>query len=1090
MSPVPGVAPLVGGPTPRPETGRRLKPSPTLIAALACRRITDGPEHVILVTTSEARADDIGRVLAAMAGEAVEVMALPPWDCLPYDHASPSRESQGRRLLVLDRLERASGKVVLVVSPEAAMQRLPPRTASQASFDLRVGEPLDRDALKAFADRTGYVVDDRVDEPGEIAFLGEVIDLFPAAADRPVRASLVDERIETLKWYDPITQRTEDAIDRLTLQGASELHLSDDEIREPGIEHGLARVAGTLETLFERMDAATVLVEADAAQRCGRFLAQVAEAHETARVFGGADVAPAAPSALYLSELEADAALARGEAIDAGDVADPLPAFATERRPGKALAAYIQDQSIKGRRIVLSATAPELQAMRRLLARQTVDVPSSPSRWDEIVAAGSGSVSTFVADPSAGFDDADLDLTVLTATEVLGGRLGPSRTTAQILSGEIELRTGDVVIHEDHGLGVLTALERVTVGGFERDVLRLAYHGGTTVLAPVEDLGRVWRYGSEPDAVTLDRIGADAWRKRRAEVSAQIDETAQRLVVLTRERDEAAADPVTPPAAAYAAFASRFPFPESPDQTAAIAGVLDDLASGRPMNRLVCGDVGFGKTEVALRAAAAVALAGRQVMVAAPTTVLARQHYETFRRRFKEIGIEVAHLSRLVDGAEAKAVKAGLADGSVRVVVGTQTLAGDTITFADLGLVVIDEEQRFGAKMKDALRAQAPHALTMTATPIPKTLQSALVGLLDVSVIASPPARRRPIRTALAAFDAASLRTALLREKRRRGQAFVVCPRIEDLEPMQARLQTLVPELSVTVAHGKMSPAEVDDAMVGFAEGRGDILLATNIIESGLDVPRANTMVVWRPDRFGLAQLHQLRGRVGRGRMQGFAFLLTDPEDEVSDSTRARLSALEAFDRLGSGFAISARDLDMRGGGDLVGDDQAGHMRMIGAALYQQVLERAVRLARGEEAIPPPAPLKVDETAFIPEAFIPDATLRINLYARLSQVTSPAAVDALEDEIADRFGPPPPEVVKLLGAARIGAMAAEAGVTAIASGPKATAFTLARAQAVRLRESLPAEGFGRWSEDRLVFDADDTPHDEAFVTSILTRLAA
>ena len=421
--------------------------------------------------------------------------------------------------------------------------------------------------------------------------------------------------------------------------------------------------------------------------------------------------------------------------------------------------------------------------------------------------------------------------------------------------------------------------------------------------------------------------------------------------------------------------------------------------------------------------------------------------------------------------------------------IGTQALAAETIVFADLGLVVI--EQRFGAKMKEGLRARAAHGLTMTATPIPRTLQSALVGLLDVSVIASPPARRRPIRTTLTEFDGASLRTALLREKRRGGQSFVVCPRIEDLEPMATRLGRLVPELSIRKAHGKMPVAEIDTVMVEFAEGEGDILLATNIIESGLDVPRANTIVVWRPDRFGMAQLHQLRGRVGRGRSQGFAYLLTEPDDAVMDGTLARLATLEAFDRLGSGFAISARDLDLRGGGDLVGDDQAGHMKLIGAALYQQVLERAVRLARGEtpmDALPPP---RVDAAAFLPDDYIPDATMRINLYARLARVVSAAEVEALEDEIADRFGPLPNPVAGLLAATRLSALAAEAGVTRIASGPKATAFTLSPARAARLRERLPANDTRRWVEDRLIYDAQvELVHDQAFIAAVLSDLAA
>ncbi len=510
------------------------------------------------------------------------------------------------------------------------------------------------------------------------------------------------------------------------------------------------------------------------------------------------------------------------------------------------------------------------------------------------------------------------------------------------------------------------------------------------------------------------------------------------------------------------------------------------------MNRLVCGDVGFGKTEVALRAAAAVALTGRQVLLAAPTTVLARQHYETFRRRFEGTGVTVAHLSRLVGTAEAAAVRAGLAEGAVQIVIGTQTLADPGLEFADLALAVIDEEHRFGARLKADLAARAPHLLSMSATPIPRTLQGALVGIQDVSIIASPPARRRPIRTFLTDFDAGSVRTVLLREAARGGQSFVVAPRIEDLTPLAAQLGELAPELQVVIAHGKLSVDDMDAVMTGFAEGRGDILLATNIIENGLDVPRANTLLVWRPDRFGLAQLHQLRGRVGRGRRQGFAYLLADPQAPIADATRTRLQTLEALDRLGAGFAISARDLDLRGGGDIVGDEQAGHIRLIGASLYQRVLGRALRVARSEADGDPVRPrLSLPDGGGLPMDYIPDATVRINLYARLAQLTSAEAIDALEEEIEDRFGPLPDAALALLAAARLVALAVAAGVTEVTSGPRATAFGFAPRQAGRLSACLPANDGRRWSGDRLIIEANDgAPHDQAFLESVLAEVAA
>ncbi|RZJ95625.1 MAG: DEAD/DEAH box helicase, partial [Brevundimonas sp.] len=678
---------------------------------------------------------------------------------------------------------------------------------------------------------------------------------------------------------------------------------------------------------------------------------------------------------------------------------------------------------------------------------------------------------------------------VITPSDITGGRIA-RRASGAAAFGETEIRVGDVVIHEDHGLGVLQALERIEADGVERDVLRLEYHGGATILAPVEDFGRIWRYGSEPGAVTLDRLNTQGWIKRRAEVSAQIDATAASMVELARARAASQTPPITPPATAYRRFVAGFPFPESADQSAAISEVLADLASGRPMNRLVCGDVGFGKTEVALRAAAAAALAGRQVLVAAPTTVLARQHYETFRRRFEGTGVSVGHLSRIVDGAEARAVKAGLADGSIHIVVGTQALAAESVVFADLALVVIDEEHRFGARLKAQFAERAPHLLLMSATPIPRTLQSALVGIQDVSLIASPPARRRPVRTFLTEFDPGSARLALMREKARGGQSFVVAPRIEDLAPLASQLATIAPELKVVTAHGKLPADEMDCVMTGFADGDGDVLLATNIIENGLDVPRANTMLIWRPDRFGLAQLHQLRGRVGRGRRQGFAYLLSDPETPIADNTRSRLHTLEALDRLGSGFAISARDLDLRGGGDLVGDEQAGHIRLIGASLYQRVLGRALRLASGESDGDPVRPkLNLASGGGLPEDYVPDATVRINLYARLAQLSTVEDIDALHEEIEDRFGPLPEAAETLLTAARLAVLAMAAGVIEIASGPKATAFTLTPRRRAALEGALKLGDDRRWSSDRLIVDAAARPHGPDFVETVLTELA-
>jgi len=1038
-----------------PEVGRAgapAQPSASWCAqAILEPARTAGPDGLVYVASSERRADEIGRALRAFAPD-VEVLVLPPWDCLPYDRASPSREAMGRRMAVLARLDEvADGPRVLVTSIEALLQKIPPAKATRSAFlRLRKGEALDRDALQAFAERTGYVFDDRIDEPGEIAILGTVVDIFPAGAEAPLRIALdEDDRIQDIRRYDPLSQRTDDALDVALLGPASELILpADGPSRTPGAEHRAPEIYGKMASLLERLPDSVLAFDAKAEGRAADFLDQVAEAHEAREMLAAHDGERLLePAKLYLTLKAFRAAAAKRPKIapDSQSV-ESIPRFSHERNPGRAFADYVSAALDEGHRVLLTGLAHELRPLLRAAKRGLDLAPQTSPDWSSVLRAPAATLLSLEADLDAGFSDPRLRLVVIAAADVLGSRVaqrGDSAPSTSVLA-DPDLRVGDVVIHEDHGLAVLAALERIEVDGLERDALRLEYHGGSHLLAPIEEFGRIWRYGAEREAVSLDRLHTDAWAARKAELSAEIDRTAQHLVELAQARKAKAGVVISPPKAAYARLAARFPFPETPDQATAIDAVLADMSSGQIMNRLVCGDVGFGKTEVALRAASAVGLCGLQVALVAPTTVLARQHFEGVRRRFAGTDIKVGRLSRVASAKEAAAVKAGLADGSIQVVVGTHALAAKDIVFKDLGLVIVDEEQRFGARLKAQLRELAPgaHLLNMTATPIPRTLQMAMVGIEDVSVIATPPARRRPIRTFLAPYDAATVRTALLRERRRGGQSFVVAPRIEDLAPLADEIAKLAPELTVRVAHGELPADEVDEVMVGFAAGEGDVLVATNIIESGLDVPRANTMLVTRADLFGLSQLHQLRGRVGRGRAQGIAYLFYAAGRELPEATRARLSTLEAFDRLGSGLAISARDLELRGAGDLIGDEQAGHLKTIGTALYQRLLDRAVRVAKGELEGPEWTPdLNLGFTGAIPEAYVPDATTRINLYARLARLGSADEVEEFAEELEDRFGPLPVETEALLNIGRIQGLATAARVVRIDAGPKAVALT-------------------------------------------------
>jgi transcription-repair coupling factor (superfamily II helicase) len=1070
-------------------------------ARLAALAEAAGLSGLIHVAGSERRAEALVRALHGLS-PALTVAYLRPWDCLPFDRASPSREIMGRRLQALHTLEQREGPRLLVVTPESAVQRVPPAEVARTAFDLVPGEPLDLDRLASFAASAGYLQDERVDEPGEIAIRGEVVEIFPADREHPVRLDVAEGRIEAVRCYDPVSQRTIDRLDGLRLGPASEVVLSEDaaEERTPGIEHRAPLHHPGQRTVFDLLPKAKVSFAPDAEVRRRAFMDQVAEAHADRAALPGDPPLP--PDRLYLTDEEWTARLNRRGAkadVTVGEGAE-APSFAAEPRPRRAFAAFLKEQVEAGHRVALLATdARDRRGMAGEAERALGLAPKDAQDWAEVLAAQPGAVLTLPVDLERGFLDMEHGAAALTASDLFGGRARAGTGGASVsplLAEQTDLHVGDLVVHWDHGVGRLDGLERVESAALEsaHEAAVVSYHGEQRVLVPAEEIARLWRYGGESGAVSLDRIGGKTWPERRAAIEGEIAQTARALIDLAAKREAAATAPITPPREAYARFAARFPFTETADQATAVEAVLTDLTSGKPMDRLVIGDVGFGKTEVALRAAAAVALAGRQVAVVAPTTVLARQHLETFRRRFAGTGVEVGHLSRLASPPEQKAVKAGLADGSIRLVIGTHAVASDSVRFQDLALLIIDEEQRFGQAMKQTLRAMAEggHVLTLTATPIPRTLQTALVGLQDLSVIATPPARRRPIRTFRTELDDATVRSALLREQRRGGQSFVVVPRIEDMGPMAERLSGLVPELAILSAHGKLPPAEVDETMVRFADGGADVLLATNIIESGLDVPRANTMLVWRADLFGLAQLHQLRGRVGRGRVQGVCYLLTEPGEELAEHTAKRLAALEAFDRLGAGLQLSARDLDIRGAGDLLGEEQAGHMKLIGLELYQHLLALALRQARGEPAEDWTPEIRLEAAGLIPDDYVPEVDLRLNLYARAAKVADEGELDALAEEIEDRFGPPPQPVRDLLALARIRAACRRLNITRIEAGPQAIALSFrGQAAAESALADVGADSGLEWKDGRLIARRpSDTPEARlAVLTAVLDELA-
>ncbi|WP_380871712.1 transcription-repair-coupling factor [Sphingomonas sp. DBB INV C78] len=975
-------------------------------------------ENIVWLADDDQQAEALAAALKALCPDAA-VFFLPSSDALPGDSAPASPANVGARVAVLRALRMhqqsvGRSRLACILSGEAAARRYPPPEAfGRALPRWTVGESIEAGEVTSLLAEIGYVADDRVDEPGEMALRGDVIDIFPADAGLPARIDIADQRIVAIRSYDPVTQRSIGELEALEIGRAA----------EPPLERATSILA--------HLGSARLALSPKADDRRRRFIQLATDAARGRREVDA------------IGQAAWETALSGWRLVRPDERFSAVPRFAESPSPLAALYRFAKPLMDKGRAFVLAGSERDLRFLRgRLGKRLSSDLPLLES-WQDIQALVPGEAASIQMPADRGF--VDDDRLFVAAADLLGSRALINGTDAVVStgwSGDGDIRIGDVVVHEDHGVAIVAGLEPAPSGDESREMIALEFAGGGRRLTASDEADRIWRYGADTDAVTLDKLDGSTWRKRRDAIDAAIAESAADLAALAEARERLVAPVIDPDPAAYERFVSGFPFNETADQARAITAVCDDLARGKPMDRLVVGDVGYGKTEIAMRAAALTALAGYQVVIAAPTTVLVQQHLASFRTRFEAFGITVAGLSRLSSAAEKKAVKAGLADGSIGIVIGTGAVMAGSVRYARPGLIVIDEEQRFGAADKARMRGSGDmHLLTLSATPIPRTLQSALIGLQQISIIATPPARRQPIRTSLDQPDDGRIRTALLREKGRGGQSFLVVPRIEDMAKLAERLGRIVPELGIVAAHGKMATSDIDAVMVGFAQGDGDVLLATNIIEAGLDVPRANTMIIWNADRFGLAQLHQLRGRVGRGNRRGQVILLTAGEDRIAERTMKRLRTLAAFDRLGAGFDISASDLDMRGGGELLGESQAGHIKLIGVDLYQHLLGLALRAARGETIERWSPELNLGASGCLPESWIPEPDARLALYVRLARLESEAGLDAFEEELIDRFGPLPASAERLMVHARVRLAARSARIARIDAGPAAIAIT-------------------------------------------------
>ncbi|MCA8882851.1 MAG: transcription-repair coupling factor, partial [Rhodobacteraceae bacterium] len=723
--------------------------------------------------------------------------------------------------------------------------------------------------------------------------------------------------------------------------------------------------------------------------------------------------------------------------------------FAPERQSEtinifNALADHIKVRKAKGAVVVASYSDGARERLKGLLEDEGVTGLTAITDTRDLPEGGTGPYLA-VWELEHGFE-AD-GLTVISEQDVLGDRLirapRKRKRAENFLTEAQSLSPGDLVVHVDHGVGRFTGLEVVTAMGAAHECVALEYAGGDRLYLPVENIELLSRFGHEEGM--LDKLGGGAWQAKKARLKARIREIADRLIRIAAERELRHAPVMAPPDGMWESFCARFPYQETDDQLSAIEATLSDMERGRPMDRLICGDVGFGKTEVAMRAAFVAALSGAQVAVIAPTTLLARQHAKSFGERFRGFPVKVGQLSRFVPAKQAAATRAGLADGTVDIVIGTHAILAKTVRFANLGLVVVDEEQRFGVAHKERLKALRSdvHVLTLTATPIPRTLQMSLSGVRDLSIIGTPPVDRLAVRTYVSEFDPVTIREALLREHYRGGQSFIVVPRIKDLPDMEEFLRDQVPEVTHVTAHGQMAAGELDDRMNAFYDGKYDVLLATTIVESGLDIPTANTMVIHRADMFGLAQLYQIRGRVGRSKTRAYAYLTTKPRAKLTPSAEKRLRVLGSLDSLGAGFTLASQDLDIRGAGNLIGEEQSGQMREVGYELYQQMLEEAVaKIRSGElEGLAEPddqwAPqINLGVPVLIPETYVPDLDVRLGLYRRLSGLQSKVELEGFAAELIDRFGTLPKEVNTLLLLVRIKAECKKAGIAKLDAGPK------------------------------------------------------
>ncbi|MDC0580833.1 transcription-repair coupling factor [Amylibacter sp.] len=1057
--------------------------------------ISEKQKSIIFVARDDKRLDLMRKSLWFFSPN-IPVLNFPSWDCLPYDRVSPNADVSSARMATLAALSSGfEAPLVLLTTLNAITQYIPNRTiVSNNSFVAIVGRTINVKELRSYFSKMGFVQTPTVTEPGDYAIRGGIIDVFPPGEVGPVRMDLFGDELESARRFDPVTQRTVENLDRIEFAPVSEVILDDVSInrfrnnyrkefgsaglddplyeavsagrKHQGYEHWAPYFHDGMETIFDHLPNAVIFMDENIERihisRWDGINDQYEARLEALNSKNRLETVykPIKPELFYISPDDLFDLLNNRE--QRKFIVLPQPTgpnsldmrarigrnFAPERQNEELglfeeFAKHIIEKRKTTSVIIASMSLGARERLYGLLQDQGLSGMVNIKTWKDINHA-IGSISLAVWHLEHGFEAPGL--TIISEQDVLGEliirKTNKKRRAKDFLTEASSLSVGDLVVHVDHGVGRYRGLETVKAAGAPHDCLLLEYANNDRLYLPVENVELLSRYGHETGL--LDRLGGSAWQAKKAKLKERIREMADKLLQIAAERSLRKSEILEVSPDKWNAFCARFPYVETDDQLNAIEDVVSDMSSGKPMDRLICGDVGFGKTEVALRAAFIAASAGTQVAIIAPTTLLARQHFKSFEERFRGTGIRIKQLSRFVTTSQMKKNREALRDGAVEIIIGTHALLAKDIKFANLGLLIIDEEQKFGVGHKERLKQLRSdiHVLTLTATPIPRTLQLSLSGVRELSVIGTPPIDRLATRTYVSEFDTVTLREALLREHYRGGQSFFVVPRISDLPEVEAFIEEQVPEINHVVAHGQMPAGELDERMNAFYDGKFGILVATTIVESGLDIPTANTIIIHRADMFGLSQLYQIRGRVGRSKTRAYAYLTTKPRQKLTHAAIKRLRVLGSLDSLGAGFMLASQDLDIRGAGNILGEEQSGNVREVGYELYQEMLEDAIAKIKSgqmegltdEGSWSPQINLGVP--ILIPEAYVQDLDVRLGLYRRLSALAKKIELEAFAAELIDRFGKLPTEVDMLLRVVRIKGMCRAAGIAKLDSGPK------------------------------------------------------